>query len=123
MVYAERYVGFWLSYLLPTIMFLFCPMVLFLCKSSYTLYPPQGSTFTKACKVWGLAMKGKWSWNPIQTRRNMTAPGFWDSAKPSHQAVKPAWMTFDDAWVDEVRRGIMACKVFLWYPVYWLAYG
>lgn len=32
-------------------------------------------------------------------------------------------MTFDDAWVDEVRRGLMACKVFLWYPLYWLAYG
>lgn len=32
-------------------------------------------------------------------------------------------MTFDDEWVDEVRRGVLACKVFLWYPVYWLAYN
>jgi POT family proton-dependent oligopeptide transporter len=32
-------------------------------------------------------------------------------------------MTFDDEWVDEVRRGFLACKVFLWYPVYWLAYN
>jgi len=32
-------------------------------------------------------------------------------------------MTFDDAWVEEVRRGLLACKVFLWYPLYWLAYG
>lgn len=32
-------------------------------------------------------------------------------------------MTFDDEWVDEVRRGFLACKVFLWYPLYWLAYG
>lgn len=32
-------------------------------------------------------------------------------------------MTFDDAWVDEVRRGLLACKVFLWYPLYWLAYN
>lgn len=36
---------------------------------------------------------------------------------------KPAWMNFDDAWVDEVRRGLLACKVFLWYPLYWLAYS
>lgn len=28
MVYAERYVGFWLSYLLPTVMFSLCPAVL-----------------------------------------------------------------------------------------------
>jgi hypothetical protein len=33
-------------------------------------------------------------------------------------ASKPEWMTFDDAWVNEVRRGLLACKVFLWYPLY-----
>jgi hypothetical protein len=27
-------------------------------------------------------------------------------------------MTFDDQWVDEVRRAVKACAVFLWYPVY-----
>ena len=42
---------------------------------------------------------------------------------PSRMASKPAWMSFDDAWVDEVRRGLLARKVFLWYPLYWLAYG
>ncbi|KAH6715685.1 putative peptide transporter ptr2 [Leptodontidium sp. MPI-SDFR-AT-0119] len=124
MVYAERYIGFWLSYLLPTIMLLLCPMVIFLCKSRYNLTPPEGSTIAKAAKLWSLAMKPKWSWNPVTLRKNIKAPGFWDVAKPSHLgATKPAWMTFDDAWVDEVRRGLIACKVFLWYPLYWLAYG
>ncbi len=33
-------------------------------------------------------------------------------------ASKPAWMTFGDAWVEEVRRGFLACSVFLWYPLY-----
>lgn len=43
----------------------------------------------------------------------------WAAAKPSHFGDnKPAWMDFDDAWVDEVRRGLMACRVFLWYPLY-----
>ena len=32
-------------------------------------------------------------------------------------------MTYDDAWVDEVRRGLKACKVFLFLPWYWLAYN
>ena len=27
---------------------------------------------------------------------------------------------FVSAWVDEVRRGLKACTVFLWYPLYWL---
>ena len=67
MVYAEKYVGFYLSYLLPTIMFCFAPIVLFFCKRLYVLYPPQGSIYGKALKVWGLAMKGRWSWNPAKT--------------------------------------------------------
>jgi len=32
-------------------------------------------------------------------------------------------VTFDDAWVDEVRRGFAACSVFLWFPLYWLTYN
>lgn len=32
-------------------------------------------------------------------------------------------MNFDDEWVDEVARGLKACRVFLWYPLYWLAYN
>ena len=32
-------------------------------------------------------------------------------------------MTFDDAWVDEVRRGFKACTVFVWTPIFWLAYN
>jgi len=37
--------------------------------------------------------------------RLMTADDFWENAKPSRQTEKPHWMTFDDQWVDEVRRG------------------
>ncbi|KAJ5587998.1 uncharacterized protein N7459_003763 [Penicillium hispanicum] len=125
MVYAERYVGFWLSYLLPTIMFCLCPTVLFLCRNKYYLVPPTGSVYSQAFRLWGLAMKGRWSFNPIRLfQRSANANDFWDHVKPSHLgAEKPQWMTFDDEWVDEVRRGLKACKVFLWYPLYWLAYN
>lgn len=50
----------------------------------------------------------------------MKAPDFWDAVKPSRLAPgdRPAWMTFDDVWIDEVRRGLAACKVFVWFPIY-----
>jgi len=32
-------------------------------------------------------------------------------------------MTFDDQWVDEVNRGLKACAVFCWFPIYWLTYN
>ncbi|KAL9583340.1 MAG: hypothetical protein Q9212_002772 [Teloschistes hypoglaucus] len=124
MVYAEKYVGFWLSFVLPTIMFSFCPFIMFFMKNKYEMRPPTGSVLAKALKLWGFAMRGRWSINPFRTAKNLRADDFWESVKPSRLGeAKPAWMTFDDIWVDEVRRGLKACTVFLWYPIYWLAYN
>ncbi|KAF7714527.1 Uncharacterized protein PECH_008417 [Penicillium ucsense] len=125
MVYAERYIGFWLSFLLPTLMFCLCPLVLFACRKKYHLTPPTGSTYSQAFRLWGLALKGRWSLNPVKLFTS-TPEQYkdWNHVKPSNLgANKPQWMTFDDAWVDEVYRGLKACKVFLWYPLYWLAYN
>lgn len=48
-----------------------------------------------------------------------SADDFWQRVKPTALGNdKPQWMNFDDAWVDEVARGVKACKVFLWYPLY-----
>jgi POT family proton-dependent oligopeptide transporter len=123
MVYAEKYVGFWLSYFLPTVMYLGCPIVPFFCRNKYHLVKPTGSVYTQAIRLWKLAMKGRWSLNPARIWKKNPKP-FWDSVKPSALGRdRPQWMTFDDEWVDEVSRGLKACKVFLWYPLYWLAYN
>ncbi|KNG80975.1 oligopeptide transporter [Aspergillus nomiae NRRL 13137] len=123
MVYAEKYVGFWLSFVLPTIMFALCPLVLYVCRKNYEVTPPTGSVVGKVFKLWAFALKGRWSWNPIRFVQNCRANDLWENVKPSKVQRKPVWMTFDDKWVDEVRRAIKACAVFLWYPLYWLAYG
>lgn len=67
MVYAEKYVGFWLSFVLPTCLTLCCPTVMWLMRNKYARRPPTGSVLTKAIKLWGLAMKGRWSLNPRTT--------------------------------------------------------
>lgn len=125
MVYAEKYVGFWLSYFLPTVMLSICPIVMVACRKVYVRTPPQGSVFGKSLKLFFLAQKGRWSINPVRTARNMKDGTFWDKVKPSNipASQRPAWMTFDDEWVDEVARGFAACSVFCWYPLYWLAYN
>ena len=68
------------------------------------------------------SLRGTYSLNPLKFWRNIHADGFWDKAKPSvaitRDGVKPGWMTYDDKWVDEVRRGFKACTVFVWYPIY-----
>jgi len=127
MTYAEKFVGFYLAYTLPTVVFCLCPLVLYFGRNRYIRSPPSGSVLGKALRVLRLGAKGRWSANPVTTYRNMTAPDFWEQAKPSHvqsvEGEKPRWMTFDDQWVDEVRRGFKACVVFVWYPIYWLTYN
>ncbi|KAI1371289.1 PTR2-domain-containing protein [Hypoxylon crocopeplum] len=125
MVYAEKYVGFWLAYTLPTALFVLCPMVLLFFKNKYTRNPPTGSVLSKALALVALSMKGRWSINPITTINHLREPGFFERVKPSKipESERPAWMTFDDHWVDEVRRGFKACSVFVWYPIYWLSYN
>lgn len=95
-------------------------------RNRYVRSPPQGSVLPASLKVFRTAAKGRWSLNPIRCFRNLKAPNFWDNAKPSVYLAKngggeggrPAWMTWDDKWVDEVRRGFKACEVFVWYPIY-----
>lgn len=125
MVYAEKDIGFWLSYALPTFMFFTAPLVLIACKKFYVTSPPTGSVLGNATKLLSLASKGCWSPNPVQTYRNFQRPDFWHRVKPSALGSNaPAWMSdFDDNWVDQVARGLNACKVFLWLPLYWLAYN
>ncbi|KAL3471220.1 POT family-domain-containing protein [Aspergillus californicus] len=130
MVYAEREVGFWLSYLLPTIMFSFSPLVLFLCRNKYILVPPTGSVYTQAYRLIREGIRTHWTVTttkiagiPFKTWKKNDSD-FWHAVKPSTLGSnRPAWMTFDDEWVDEVARGLKACRVFLWYPLYWLAYN
>ncbi|KAK4453757.1 POT family-domain-containing protein [Podospora aff. communis PSN243] len=124
MVYCEYYVGFWLSYTLPTIMLCFCPLVMLWGRKRYRRVPPEGSILGKAFKLLGLACKGRISINPVRTFKNIRSDNFWEAVKPSKLgANKPKWMDFNDAWVDEIARGFSACAVFLWYPLYWICYN
>jgi POT family proton-dependent oligopeptide transporter len=114
MVYVEKYHSFWLAFFIPTIFFLIAPIVLALNKKKYKLKPATGSVLSKFLRMFIYVSKRSPAFRPN-----------WEHAKPSQIPVdqRPAWMTYDDAWVDEVRRGLMACKVFLYLPVFHLAYN
>ncbi|KAJ3575012.1 hypothetical protein NP233_g1374 [Leucocoprinus birnbaumii] len=125
MTYAEKYVGFWLAYTLPTAVFLLCPFILFYGRNRYVRTPPAGSVFSTTLRLWKYAARGRWSFNPMKTMRNLRSDDFWENAKPSRISPedRPKWMNFDDQWVEEVRRGFKACAVFVWFPIYWLTYN
>ncbi|KAE8225928.1 hypothetical protein CF319_g1406 [Tilletia indica] len=122
MPFAEKHVGYWLAYLVPTIVFALCPIVLFVGRNMYRSVPPSGSVLARSLRLWWFAARGRWSWNPIRTWKQLRADDFWTNVLPSKQKNPPKWMNFDDGWVYEVRRGYKACAVFCLYPVFWLCY-
>ena len=101
-------------------MFLLCPLILWYGRNKYNRSPPTGSVLITAIRLWRFAARDRWSLNPVKCCKQLRADGFWDNAKPSKltDGERPKWMTFDDKWVDEVRRGLKACTVFCWYPIY-----
>ena len=127
MAYAERYVGFWLSFTLPTIVLGIAPTVLVWGRKRYstTSIEAGGSILIPALRTFLLANKGRWSINPIRTWKKLHDGTFWENVKPSRYSdeTRPRWMTFDDIWVDELRRGFNACATFIWLPLYWLCYN
>lgn len=98
----EKNIGFWAAYLLPFLMFLVGFTILVAGKSKYKVRPPQGSIIPKAFKVCWIALKNK---------------GNFEAAKPDHYDVNMQW---DGLFVDEVKRAMVACKVFAFFPIYWV---
>jgi POT family proton-dependent oligopeptide transporter len=123
MAYAERYVGFYLAFLIPTVFFLLCLPVLLVCKKFYIMNPPAGNVMGPAFKLLFKALGTGITWSPVKTWKNWNDGTMWTKVKPSTLGENaPKWYKFDDAWVDEVARGFRACGVFFWVPIFWLAY-
>ena len=118
--YVERFVGFWLAYLLPGILYMIMPPVLIYASSRLYKAPPQGSVLieaAKVCKV--LFTNGGW---------RKRGEEFWNSAKPSHVAARDGTVDvntifWDDKFVDEIRQALNACAVFLLIPIFALCDG
>ncbi|KAF8705994.1 Peptide transporter PTR2A, partial [Rhizoctonia solani] len=137
---VELHIGFWLSYLIPTIMYLAVPAVLFMGRNLYIKYPPRGSIHLEAFQVLRRVYKDVWSWNPVETVRRMRDPAKWDKARPSQLGLvnmvgengeplsseekkRMGLPTWDDTFVDEMRRTMNAIKVFIFFPLYWVPYN
>lgn len=107
--YMERDIGFWSAYLLCLCMFLVGITVLVLGKKKYVDRPPTGSVVANAFRAIGIMM------------RHRTL----DAAKPSwlaeHGISKE--VKWNDLFIEELKRALVGCKVFLIYPIYWVCYN
>ncbi|CAN3482028.1 peptide transporter Ptr2p [Diutina catenulata] len=102
----EERVGFWAAFLLPFCFFFIGIAALVLGKNYYVHVPVSDRIIEKTFKV---------SWIAIKNKFNL------DAAKPS---VNPAAnFPWDDHFVEEMKRAVYACKVFVYFPIYWVVYG
>ncbi|KAK7055780.1 Peptide/h+ symporter protein [Favolaschia claudopus] len=117
--------GYWVAYLVPTCIFAVIPIILYLCRNSYVKTPPRGSIILETFRVVGVCLSARWTWNPLALIREVRSEGFWEPAKPSSYkgGELPAKITWDEEFVGEVQRTFSACKVFLFFPIYWLCYS
>ncbi|CAH0053477.1 unnamed protein product [Clonostachys solani] len=107
--FMEKYKGFWTAFLMCFVMFNIGICVLISCRKYYIDRPPQGSVITDAFKALGMMI----------VARNM------DAAKPSWREAngKTKVVPWNDHFVEELKRALRACKVFVFYPIFWVCYG
>jgi dipeptide/tripeptide permease len=106
----ELHVGFWSAYLLPLLMFGVGFFVLVSGRKRYVIKPPQGGVIGNCFKALWIAARNRFDL---------------DAAKPSLQLPghKRYTISWDDSFVDELKKSLVACKVFLFFPIYWLTYS
>lgn len=109
--FMERDVGYWSAYLLCTCVFMVGTVILVLGRKRYVVKPPTGSIITDAFRAIWIMIKN----------RDMDAP------KPTYQAAigGGAGLTvpWTDHFIEEVKRALVACKVFTFFPIFWVIYG
>jgi dipeptide/tripeptide permease len=99
-VILEAKVGFWAAFLLPLGVFIVGYVVLVKGRSRYVIKPPQGGVMGQCVRLLYVASRNGFSLD------NAKRKGDWN-----------------DAFVEEVKTALGACKVFAFFPVYWLAFS
>jgi dipeptide/tripeptide permease len=115
--YSEKLVGFWLAFLLPGVIYILLPCIFLPTKKYTKITKPNGSELDNCLKIISVALK--------QNRSVFWKKDFWDSAKPSVlssrgiQSIGGRAVSWTDETVEDVKRTLQACSLFLWFPLWW----
>lgn len=113
--YAEKYVGYWLAFLLPTIMYTIVVIVFAGVRKKIVKKPPMGSELTEFFKITAICCK--------ENKFKVWKKGFWDAAKPEVLVAKGYTPTWNNKLVSDVARTWEACQIFLYIPIWYLNDG
>ncbi|OQE44795.1 hypothetical protein PENCOP_c002G01658 [Penicillium coprophilum] len=102
--YIEKDFGFWVAYLLPFCALCISLLTLVLCRNKLIKRPSSGNILPKAFRIMLCAAKNNFKM---------------DAARPQRQAFTVDW---DDDFVTDLQRGLIACRIFAFYPILWICH-
>lgn len=113
--YSAKYVGWWLAFLLPLLLYLPLPLLLIWLKPRLILHKPGGSDLPNVFRAIGHGLAGGGIFR-------IGRKGWWDNAKPSVRAERglSPETHYSDEFVVDVQRTMQATGMFCFFPVqYW----
>lgn len=99
----ESKVGFWLAYFVPVVIFGAGFGILVSERKSYIDRPPQGSVVLNAFMIIWIAIRNGFELDAAKAGADHGFEGEWS-----------------DEFVDEIKIALVSCRVFLFFPIYWL---
>ncbi|PLB41616.1 putative POT peptide transporter [Aspergillus candidus] len=102
--WLELKVDFWAAFMLPLCFWVLAMVALI----AGLVRPPQGSAITTAIRVLWISLRNG---------------GKLDAARPYALEKSGSPVPWDDVFVDELKRALVACRVFLMFPIFWLCNG
>ncbi|KAH9879699.1 hypothetical protein IAQ61_001518 [Plenodomus lingam] len=113
--YSEKYVGWWLAFLLPLLLYLPLPFLMWYLRKRLILHPPAGSELGRVFKLLGVIFRRGGI-------KRIGRSGFWALGKPSNIAAAGLHIStgWNDEFVEDVRRAFQATGIFCFFPIQYL---
>ncbi|KAK6815452.1 hypothetical protein RU639_008716 [Aspergillus parasiticus] len=104
----ERYVGFWLAYLVPCCLMWLALIPVLLGRNYFIRVSPTSNIMPQVVAALRCGISG----------------GFrMDAAKPHAQLQHGRIVPWTDSFVEDIKRSLLTCRVLLLFPIHWLCYN
>ncbi|CAF1149126.1 unnamed protein product [Rotaria sordida] len=119
----EKYHSFWLAYLLPTVVFIGSIIVLAIGRGRYVQKSPSGSLLVRAARVTMTAIQRRWKFGKQPDRRDLLDYAKDMSSPTDQDGEQTTTESSNNQFIDDLKKAIKACRVFAFYPFYWICYN
>ncbi|KAJ5941828.1 Proton-dependent oligopeptide transporter family [Penicillium verrucosum] len=105
----ERYVGFWLAYLVPCCAMWLVLIPILLGHKHFVRHSPTSNIMPQICAA---------------LRYGITGGFKMDAAKPDAQLYQHGrQVPWADSFIEEIKRSLLTCRVLILFPIHWLCYN